>query len=120
MIMANGVWNVEALPTHYVVEHTDGSLSKFYIAPFRILTEDDFTAYKGHHPRKMKGLPMPDYLYQHYGLDKSPEGLTEVIRLRVSPSEKEKIEAYCKSLSPSQTVSELLRDYLRSLIHPKK
>lgn len=119
MIMVNGVWNAEAFPTHYIVEHTDGSLSKFYITPFRILTEDDFTVFKGHHPRRMKGMPMADYLYQHYGLEKSTESLTEVLRLRVTPSEKEKFEAYCKSLSPSQTVSELLRSYMRSLIHKK-
>lgn len=114
--IVNGVWNMDSLPNHYIVELTDGTLSKFFMNPFRMLSNDDFTVYKGYHPRKCKGYPMPEYLYRFYGLQRNDEVLSETVRLRLSPSEKEKLEAYCYNMEPKKSVSELLRDYVRSLI----
>jgi hypothetical protein len=115
-IIVNGVWYLDTLPSHAVVEFEDGRLAKFYITPFRALTDKDFTAYKSYHPRKCKGQPLPDYLYRFYGLKRNDESLSEVIRVRVSPTEKEKLEAYAANLEPKSSVSELLRDYIRGII----
>lgn len=115
-ITINGAWYLDALPNQIVVELTDGSLTKFNLTPFRAITQNDFTNYKSYHPRKCKGQPLPDYLYRFYGLQKNEESLSEVIRVRITPSEKEKLESYCENLEPKTNTSELIRDYIRSLI----
>ena len=85
----NGAWYLEALPNQIVTELEDGSLAMFFINPFRAITDKDLRPYKSYHPRKCKGQPLPDYLYRFYGLQRNEESLSEVIRVRVSPSEKE-------------------------------
>ena len=112
-ITVRGAWYLDALPQHIVVEHVDGSLSKFFISPFRKLKESDFTVYKSYHPRKCKGSPLPDYLHKFYGLCRNEETLSEVVRVRVSPKEKEALEA--TAANSDKTVSELLREYIRQL-----
>lgn len=113
MLTINGAWYVNNVPTMLVVELSDGSLAMFNLTPFREVSEADLRPYKGHHPRKMKGSPLPDYLYRHYGLGRNDESLSEVIRVRVSPSEKEKLETAAKN--DGKNISEFLRDYIRSL-----
>lgn len=115
-MIINGAWYVDELPTEIVAELQDGTLKHFNLTPFRHITETDLKSYKGYHPRKMKGQPLPDYLYRFYGLEKSPESLSEVIRIRVSPSEKAAFEAYVASLEPRQNVSDVLREFIRSKI----
>lgn len=115
-MLINGAWYVDALPTAIVVELQDGTLKHFNLTPFRHLSEVDLKPYRGYHPRKMKGQPLPNYLYRFYGLEKSSESLSEVIRLRVSPSEKAAFEAYAASLEPRQNVSDVLREFIRSKI----
>jgi len=114
LLIVNGAWYLEALPSHIVLELVDGSLAKFTLTPFRNV-QGEMTAYKSYHPRQSKGQPLPEYLYRHYGLSRNVESLTEVIRVRVSPSEKERLEAYAANLEPRKTVSEVLRDFIREL-----
>lgn len=112
----NGAWNISALPNDVVVELAGGELRRFGLTPFRPIKESDLSPYAGSHPRKVRGQPLPDYLYRYYGLEKSDESLSEVIRLRVSPSEKMAFEAYAGSLDPRQSVSDVLREFIRSKI----
>ena len=60
----NNAWYVDELPDHAVIETEHGQMAMFLIVPFRTLTEDDLIAYKGHNPRKMKGQPIPEYIYK--------------------------------------------------------
>lgn len=109
----NGAWYINQLPNNIVMECTDGTLAMFHLTPFRGIKDTDLRPYKGHHPRKCKGQLLPDYLYRFYGLSRSDETLSEVIRVRVSPSEKEKLEAIANN--NDKTVSEFLREYIRCL-----
>jgi predicted DNA-binding protein len=109
-IAVRGAWYLNALPQHIVVEHIDGSLSKFFLTPFRKLKDADFTVYKSYHPRKCKGSPLPDYLYRFYGLVRDEDTLSEVVRVRVSQAEKEKLEA--TAINNGKTVSEFLRELI--------
>jgi len=109
----NGAWYLDALPQNIIIERVDGSLAMFYLTPLRGIREQDLKPYKGYHPRKSKGQPLPDYLFRFYGLSRNEESLSEVIRVRVSPSEKEKLEAAASN--EGKTVSEFLREYIRGL-----
>lgn len=102
----NNAWYVDTLPQHAVIEMEHGQMVMFRIIPFRSLTEDDFTAYKGHNPRKMKGQPIPEYIYKFYGLEKNDEAMTEIIRARIRPSEK---QAFLEA-ADGKTESEFLRE----------
>lgn len=108
-----GAWYLDALPVHLIIELNNGELKMAPITPMEPIKPERMTAYKGYHPRKCSGHPLPDYLYRFYGLEKDSEALTEVIRLRVSPSQVQKIEAYAKN--KGKNVSEVLRDYIDSL-----
>lgn len=70
-------------------------------------------SYKGYHPHKCKGQHLPDYLYRFYGIARNEESLSEVIRVRVSPTEKEKLEAAASNAE--KTVSVFLKEYIRGL-----
>jgi hypothetical protein len=109
----NGAWCIEALPTAIVVELEDNSLKFTDMTPFREISEKELKEYKGYHPRKVKGQPIPDYLYRFYGIEKSDESATEVIHIRMTPTEKAKVDAAAKNAD--KTVSEFMRDYIRSL-----
>lgn len=62
----NGAWYTDEMPNHVVVELENGSLAKFYLTPFREITEADLTPY---HSTKRAGQTLPPYLYRHYGLE---------------------------------------------------
>lgn len=115
-MLINGAWYIDQLPTEIVLELPDGTLRHVALTPFRHITDADLNPYKGYHPRKMKGQPIPTYLYTFYGLEKSDESLSEIIRLRVSPGEKAAFESYVASLEPRQNVSDVLREFIRSKI----
>ncbi|MFT9055464.1 MAG: hypothetical protein ABF449_02395 [Ethanoligenens sp.] len=115
-MLINGAWNISAYPNEIIVELSDGTLKHFFINPFRKITDKDLHQYNGYHPRKAKGQPLPDYMYPLYGLERNAESLSEVIRLRVSPSEKAAFESYTNSLEPRQSVSDALREFIRSKI----
>ena len=109
----NGAWYLNALPTAVVIEVEDNTLKLAQMTPYRELTDKDLSDYKGYHPRKCKGQPLPDYLYRFYGFEKSDESATEVIHIRITPSEKTKVGAAAKNAD--KTISEFMRDYIRSL-----
>lgn len=112
-LVVNGAWYTDNYPNLIITELADNSLKMFYLTPFRKIGESDLRPYKGHHPRKMKGHPLPEYLYRFYGLTRNEESLSEVIRVRLSPTEKEKLEA--AAANEDKTISEFLRDKIRSL-----
>ena len=115
-IIVNGAWYVDQFPTQFVIELADGSLKFAPLSPLEPLTALKLKAYNGYHPRKMKGNPVPEYLYKFYGIEKNAEGLSEVIRLRITPTEKAKFEAYVSNLETKQNVSDVLREFIRSKI----
>lgn len=108
-----GAWYVDSVPGGIVAELTDGRLVSFSISPFRAVTEDDFRPYAGQHPRKLHGVPVPAVLYQYYGLVKSEESLSEMLHIRLTPSELEKVKA--AAVAAGKTVSEYAREWVRSL-----
>lgn len=112
-LQINGAWYIDNLPNHLVIELKNGNLVMVRMAPFRAITENDFMQYKGYHPRKMKGQPLPDYLYRFYGLERSNETANEVIHVRLTPTEKAKIQTVAENAGKS--VSEYIRDWIRSL-----
>lgn len=114
LITVAHVWCLDDDPDHFVIERTNGALEKFVIAPMRIIDENELQPYLGQHPRKLRGRPLDAILYPYYGLEKSEESLSEVIRLRVGPTEKALYEAFCAS--KGVTSSNDLRNYIRSVI----
>jgi hypothetical protein len=112
-ITVNNVWYVNNISNKAVAELTDLSLVMFNIKPFRLLTDQDLTPYKGHHPRKLKGQPLPDYLYRFYGLVKNSEIASEVIHITLTPSEKQKLDTVAKNNNTN--ISKYIRDYINTL-----
>lgn len=112
-LVVNGAWYTDNYPNLIITELADNSLKMFYLTPFRKIGESDLRAYKGYHPRRMKGNPLPEYLYRFYGLERNQESLSEVVRVRLSPTEKERLEAAAKN--EGLTVSEFFRDQIRKL-----
>jgi hypothetical protein len=115
LVTINGAWYIDNLPQNIVCELTDGTLKMFYITPFKPQKTEKMLAYNGYHPRKMKGSPLPDYLYRFYGLQKNAESATEVIHVRLTPSEKIRVENWGKNQEPTMTVSETVRAMIRTL-----
>jgi len=112
-LIVNGAWYLEAYPSSIIIERADGSLGMINLTPFRAVNRQDIRDYKAYHPRKCKGSPLPDYLYRFYGLARNEESLSEVIRVRVSPGEKEKLET--ATANAGKTISEFLRGFIRGL-----
>ena len=115
LVTINGAWYINNLPQNIVCELTDGTLKMFYVTPFKLQKIEKMADYKGYHPRKLKGSPLPDYLYRFYGLQKSEESSTEVIHVRLTPSEKAQVENWGKNQEPPMTVSETVRAMIRTL-----
>jgi hypothetical protein len=112
-LIVNGAWYLDAYPSSIIIERADGSLGMVNLTPFRAIGAQDIRDYKAYHPRKCKGQPLPDYLYRFYGLARNDESLSEVVRVRVSPSEKGKLDT--AATNADKTVSEFLREYIRGL-----
>ncbi|NLI91019.1 MAG: hypothetical protein GX434_02085 [Peptococcaceae bacterium] len=111
----NGAWYIDNMPENIVGELSDGTLVYFLINPYREIKQSDLHPYTGNHPRKMKGQPLPTYLYRYYGLEKNEEIASEVLHTRVTPSEKAKIEAYAANLESKTTVSDVIRQFIRGI-----
>ena len=109
MIIKNA-WFLEACPNEIVIEKEDG-LFFAKMTPYRKIKESELRDYKGYHPRKCKGQPLPNYLYRHYGIEKSNETASEVLRVRVTPTEKQKIQADADATDMS------LSDYIRTKLN---
>ena len=112
-MLINGAWYIKQLPNAIVIELTDGRLMTFNISPFRDIDTESLQDYKGYHPRKIKGEVVPEYIYRFYGLEKNQESLSEVIRIRLSPTEKNKLDVSAET--SNLTVSEFIRDLIRKL-----
>ncbi|MCX7950159.1 MAG: DUF1778 domain-containing protein [Treponemataceae bacterium] len=113
-LKVRGAWYIDQLPQHMVLELPDGTLTMVRIAPFRQITEQDFMQYKGYHPRKCKGQPLPEYMYRFYGLIKVEDDIKEeTIHIRLTTAEKEAVQAAAERAG--KTVSEFVRDWIRSL-----
>lgn len=111
----NNAWYVDTLPDHAVIEMEHGQMVMFRIVPFRILTDEDLIAYKGHNPRKMKGQPIPEYLYKFYGLEKNDEAMTEIVRARIRPSEKSAFIAAADGKTESEFLREIVIEKIKEL-----
>jgi hypothetical protein len=122
LIKINGAWYLESLPQHIVIELEDGSLTKVFINPFRVLQERDFTVYNAYHPRKCKGSPLPDYLYRFYGLEKNDETASEMVRGRITPTEKAAYKQYLdrKGVTESEDLRQYVRDCIRGAENGQK
>lgn len=112
-IAVSGAWYIDSLPGFVVAELEDGQLVSFPLSPYRYLTDEDLSDYNGIHPRRQHGTPMPAALYTYYGLEKSEEILSEVLRVRLSPSELERVKSAADAAQ--KTVSEYTRDWIRGL-----
>jgi len=114
-MIVNGVWNIESFPYQLIIEKQNGTLWFYPIQPLRRLEDKDLSPYKGYHPRKAKGLPLPEYLYQFYGLEKNTEALTEVIHIRITPTEKASIDAAAENdgLSTSEWARKTIRGEIK-------
>lgn len=112
-IIVNGAWYLDAYPTNMIIELESGLLKMAYITPMRPLSQKDLRDYKAYHPRKCKGQPLPVYLYKFYGLEKNDESATEVIHVRLTPSEKERADTAAKN--DGKTISEMVRDFIKGL-----
>jgi hypothetical protein len=108
LLKVNGAWYLDSLPQHFVIELTNGLLKWATLSPFEDKS-DALTEYKGNHPRKCKGQPLPAYLYRFYGLEKSDETASEVVHVRLTPTEKSKLE----EMAGDKTVSEYIREMIR-------
>lgn len=108
MLKINGAWYINAMPMNMAIELESGEVKLAKITPFREIKEDELTVYTGYHPRKLKGQPLPDYLYRHYGLEKNEETMTDTLRARVRPSEK----AAFMALADGKTESDFLREII--------
>ena len=102
-MLITGAWAIKQLPEQYVLEIPAVGLRCVRIVPFRELTGDDLTPYEGYHPRKINGIPMPDYLYHFYGLEKSGEVASEVVHVRLTPTDKAEIASRAKEAGVSVT-----------------
>jgi len=115
LVTISGAWYLNGLPQNIVCELPDGTLKMFYVTPFKAQKIEKMLTYKGYHPRKMKGSPLPDYLYRFYGLQKNDESATEVVHVRLTPSEKTQVENWGKNQEPPMTISETVRAMVRTL-----
>lgn len=112
-VLINEIWYLESMPEDFVAELPTGDLVTFPIIPFRLVTKEDFHYYDGPHPRKSKGKTLPSYLYKFFGLDKNTHVLSQVISIKTTSEEKEKIERIAEE--EGRTVSDLVREWIRSL-----
>ncbi|MCL1808438.1 MAG: hypothetical protein FWG42_01565 [Clostridiales bacterium] len=87
------VWIMPQLPEYCVAELETGELKKFPVVPYREIKEEDLMDYADFHPRRLRGQLLLHSLYRYYGLEKSGETYSEVLKIRVTPSQKEKLEA---------------------------
>ncbi|MCL1982954.1 MAG: hypothetical protein FWG53_07720 [Clostridiales bacterium] len=104
MIVRN-VWHTPHLPEHFIAELETGELKMFLVVPYREIKEEDLLDYADFHPRRRRGQLLTPSLYHFYGLEKSAENYSEVLKIRVTPSQKEKLEAAGRT-------SDLIRKYI--------
>lgn len=112
-MLVNNAWYVKQLPNEIVLELVDGRMAFAHMTPFRELNDSELHEYKGYHPRKCSAEPIPGYLYRFYGLEKNEEIASEWVKVRLRPSEKERLEQAAKDAN--QNVSEFIRAFVQGL-----
>ena len=112
-MLVNNAWYVKQLPNEIVLELVDGRMVFAHMTPFRELSDSELHEYKGYHPRKCSAEPIPGYLYRFYGLEKNEEIASEWVKVRLRPSEKERLEQAAKDAN--QNVSEFIRAFVQGL-----
>ena len=119
MLTINGAWHVDDLPDKLVCEMEDRSLRQMPISPMRIWKNgNELEQYNGLHPRKCSGIPFPEYLYSYYGLQKNSESASEVLRCRVTPTEKNDFDLWCTK-NGNLTMAEGLRRIVLGTVYQK-
>lgn len=106
-------WILEASSTRIIIELPDGSLKHFQMKPYRQITEADLEPYRAAHPRKCKGQPLPTLMYDNYGLSKSNETRSELLHIRLTPTESERLKSAAEAAGLN--VSEFAREWVREL-----
>jgi len=111
MLKVNGAWYLNNLPYHMVIELENGDLRLAAITPMEPI-ENKLSEYNGYHPRKCSGVSVPSYLYRFYGMEKTDESSSEIIHIRISPSEKVKVDelANQNKMNTSEFVRNLIRN----------
>ncbi len=108
-MIIHGAWALESVPDRYVLDVPDLGLRLVKITPFRYITDADLAPYIGCHPRRLRGTPLPNYLYRFYGLERG-EGKTEMLHIRVTSDEKSNIELAARDAGTN------VADYVRSIL----
>ena len=67
------LYNPPSSPMHMVVETVEGRFLKFFITPFRKITEKDLSPLPGFVPNGNNGTEAFDYMYRFYGFEKAEE-----------------------------------------------
>lgn len=119
MLIINGAWHLDDLPEKIICEMEDRSLRQVPLAPMQIWENSNvLEPYTGIHPRKCSGAPFPEYLYAFYGFKKNSESATEVIRCRVTPTEKNDFDNWC-SKNGNLSMAEGLRRLVLGAVYKK-
>lgn len=119
MLMINAAWHLEEMPDKIICEMEDRSLRQIPINPMVVVENSlELEIYHGPHPRKCSGSPFPEYLFLYYGLEKNSESASEVIRCRVTPTEKSDFDNWC-SKNGNLTMAEGLRRLVLGAVYKK-
>lgn len=65
------LYATEKYPNVYVLENLEGEFYKFFISPFRNITEKDLRPVLYYRPWGNMGTEAGDYIYKLYGLEKA-------------------------------------------------
>jgi hypothetical protein len=93
-----------------VADFGGGRLLSAPLAPYRALDESGMAAHEGPHPKHARCPRLPESMYALYGLEKSGEAATEVLRVRLTPTEMEDVKAAAKASDMP------LSDYARMML----
>lgn len=119
MLTINGAWYLDELPGKLICEMGDRSLRQIPLSPMQIWqNSDELERYDGLHPRKCSGSPFPEYLYSYYGLQKSSESASKVLRCRVTPTEEADFDNWC-SRNGKLSMAEGLRRIVLGTVYKK-
>ena len=64
------LYNPPSAPMHLVIETVEGKFFKFFITPFRKITEKDLSPLPGFVPKGNNSTEAFGYMYKLYGLEK--------------------------------------------------
>ncbi|MBP2643911.1 MAG: hypothetical protein H6Q67_1798 [Firmicutes bacterium] len=76
-MLIEDAWYIDELKMEIGIQLPNGNLKKFFITPFRTITETDLKPYYGNPPSKSQIQPLPPYLYRFYGLSRNKQSITQ-------------------------------------------